>query len=137
VNEHLTAAQFREISKPVKKPRARPEYDLQCAVVAYVNRVWPENMMYHPANGEHRNKATAARLKRSGVRRGVPDLCVPYGGGRHFYMELKSPKGRVSKAQHAYIEQLRRWGHTVAIIRSIDDVRNSFRALGIITKESV
>jgi hypothetical protein len=135
VNEHLTAAQFREISKPVKKPRARPEYDLHCEIVAYINAVWPGNLVHHPANGEHRNKGAAMRLKKMGVRRGVPDLCIPYGMGRVLWMEIKAPRGRASAQQLAFIDRLRALGHTVAIIRSVDDVKNTFKALGIVTKD--
>jgi hypothetical protein len=137
VTQHLTSAQFREISKPVKKPRARPEYDLHCAVVEYIHSVWPTNLAHHAANGEIRNKATAARLKRMGVRRGVPDLCIPYGRGRTLWLEIKASKGRTSPQQEAFIERLRAFDHHVAIIRSVEDVKNTFKALGIITKESV
>ena len=135
MNEHFTSAQLRELQRPVKKPRARPEYDLHCAVVEYIHSVWPTNLAHHAANGEIRSKATAAKLKRMGVRRGVPDLCVPYGGGRTLWLEIKASRGRASAQQEAFIQRLRDFDHKVAIIRSVEDVKNAFKALGIITKE--
>lgn len=48
-------------------------------------------LAYHPANGEVRNKVTAGRLKRMGVRPGVPDVWVPVSRGGHsgLVIELK------------------------------------------------
>ena len=42
------------------------------------SRVFALKWAFHPANGEYRHPATAARLKTMGVRPGVPDILLPY-----------------------------------------------------------
>ena len=47
-------------------------------------------------------------MKSKGVKRGVPDLClpVPRGGYHGLYIELKAPGGRVSEDQRWWIREL-------------------------------
>ena len=42
------------------------------------SRVFALRWAFHPANGEYRHPATAAKLKTMGVRPGVPDILLPY-----------------------------------------------------------
>ena len=42
------------------------------------SRVFALRWSFHPANGEYRHPATAARLKTMGVRPGVVDFLLPY-----------------------------------------------------------
>ena len=45
---------------------------------AYRTEIMPElQYMYHVPNGGKRDKATAAVLKRQGVKAGVPDIMLP------------------------------------------------------------
>lgn len=66
-------------------------------VYAHPNLIW-----FHPANGEKRNIITAARLKRMGVKPGVADFCFTLPDGRSAFMEVKTPKGRMSPSQLAF-----------------------------------
>ena len=55
---------------------------------------YPElELLYHVPNGGKRDKATAAVLKRQGVKAGVPDLVLPVArcGYHGLYIELKAP----------------------------------------------
>lgn len=59
---------------------------------------YPElELLYHVPNGGKRDKATAAVLKRQGVKAGVPDLVLPVArcGYHGLYIELKAPGGSV------------------------------------------
>ena len=71
-------------------------------------------------NGGARSKRTAGRMKAEGVLKGVPDLCLPVSrGGYHaLYIEMKSPRGRLTPAQQQMIERLRGGGYAVEIARS-------------------
>ena len=131
----MSAAEYRETVKAPKKGRA--EADVHISIVNYINRVLPHNLMAHPANGEKRSKEAAKKLKCMGVRAGVPDLFIPLGCGKILWLEIKKPGGVLSKPQREYIKKLRDYGHPVAIVESIDDVRNTFKAMGIVTRESV
>lgn len=77
--------------------------------------------LFHPANGEKRDKATAAKLQAMGVRKGVPDLWLPvvrYDAGRNvvkvgLVIELKFGKNTPSEAQRAWLGFLERQGWEV------------------------
>lgn len=82
---------------------------------------WPElALMYHIPNGGSRNKIEASRLKAQGVKRGVPDIClpVPRGGYHGMYIEMKRQQGgTVSTEQKDYIEALRNQGYRVEVCK--------------------
>lgn len=53
---------------------------------------------YHPANGGYRTPREAVKLRRMGVKAGVPDLVLPYAksGFHGLYIELKRTDGKMS-----------------------------------------
>ena len=71
---------------------------------------WPElGMLFHIPNGGNRNIITAKKLKAEGVKKGVPDLCLPIPRGEHhgLFVELKKQKGgTTSPEQKAWIGAL-------------------------------
>ena len=91
---------------------------------------------FHPANGEHRNPITGAKLKRMGVKAGMPDVmilddpCADVGTGPEWCglaIELKAPdaKGRRPKPranQLEWHERLRKCGWRVEVCYSLDEV---------------
>jgi hypothetical protein len=56
----------------------------------------------HIASGEYRTPATAARLKRLGVRPGWPDFILLSPAGVPFFLELKRRGGALSEAQRDF-----------------------------------
>jgi VRR-NUC domain len=94
---------------------------IHCAYVAWCRRLQTQFPAlargFHPANGELRTPATAAKLKRMGVRAGVLDWCLPVARG-HFaslWIEFKRPGGKPTEEQRHEIEQLRANGSKVEI----------------------
>lgn len=80
--------------------------------------MYPElRLLHHIPNGGKRNMATAARLKREGVKAGVPDLCLPVPKGKWhgLYIEMKAAKGKTSPMQDWWIRQLRKQGYCVVV----------------------
>jgi hypothetical protein len=114
-------------------PRATPEYDLQRQVVAMLPLIMPPGSLWHhsPNEGMHRVQYRA-KLSRMGMCAGWPDLqlVVPFShylnGQRQvdIYIELKAPKGRVSKVQQAVIERLKAAHRHVEVCRSLDEVQD-------------
>ena len=108
-------------------PAYPAEFGLQCALITWakLNEArWPElALLHHIPNGGHRHANVAAGLKRAGVKAGVPDLVlpIPRGGYPGLYLELKSPKGRLSKAQREWISALRHQGYRVEVVRSLEE----------------
>lgn len=95
------------------------EHELQAAVIAECDRRSLTDPRYghifHPASGELRDKATAAKLKRMGVRRGLLDLYLiyPSNGYGGWAAELKVGKNRPTPEQHAEMKYLRSVGWQV------------------------
>lgn len=101
------------------------EHQIQAGVVWWaraMERRHPELRWLHAIpNGGARTPITGALLKASGVRRGVPDLCLPVPRGQYhgLYMELKRPKGRTTKEQHEWLEGLFKMGYQVELCTSV------------------
>ena len=76
---------------------------------------YPElDMLYAVPNGGWRHIRTAALLKRTGVKPGVPDMCLPVARGKYhgLYIELKRRKGGVvSLAQRCWLNVLQGQGY--------------------------
>ena len=85
---------------------------------AYNEVKHPElKLLFHIPNGGKRYKATAIRLKKEGVKSGVPDLCLPVA--RHdkhgLYVEMKAYKGKLSDNQKDWKEALEKQGYLVMV----------------------
>lgn len=94
------------------------EHQEQVALMALVKLHlvrWPVlGMLYAIPNGGDRNVIVARKLKAEGVKKGVPDLClpVPRGGYHGLYIELKRvKKSQISPEQIAWLKALQGQGY--------------------------
>lgn len=85
----------------------------------------------HPANGAHKSPATAGLMKALGQRAGVSDLLIWAGGRRHFQIELKTSKGRLSPAQEAWMDRMAAFGFTVYLCRSVEGLQEILALEGL------
>lgn len=98
-----------------------PENQEQQALFAwakYTQRPHPSlELLYHIPNGGKRDKAEAARLKREGVKAGVPNLCLPMAQDRYYdlYIELKAGKNTATPLQRQWITALSREDYAAAV----------------------
>ena len=72
------------------------------------------SLLYAIPNGGARHPVVAAKLKAEGVKRGVPDICLPVARGKWhgLYIELKRQKGaRPSHEQDDWLTALNRGGY--------------------------
>ena len=74
-------------------------------------------LLFHVPNGGKRDPIEAKHLKNSGVKPGVPDLCLPVSrhGYHSLWIELKNETGRPSKEQKWWIEELGKQGCKASI----------------------
>lgn len=75
----------------------------------HIRAQWPElALLFHIPNGGTRDKIEARHLKQQGVKRGVPDLCLPVSRGRYhaLYIEMKTETGRATTDQIEWGERL-------------------------------
>lgn len=104
--------------KPRKVPEYREHLD-QCAVLDWcvANRSnWPElAALFAVPNGELREPRVAERLRKEGVRPGVPDLflLVPRGQYHGLVIEQKVKPNRPDREQRAWIAALSALGFRV------------------------
>lgn len=135
----------------------RTEHEEQALVVQWAKlneRRFPElQMLYAIPNGGDRHPAVAARLKATGTKKGVPDLClaVPRSGFHSLYLEMKRRKPRRTKTkglrfdrtktspeQDEWIAGLRAVGHAVRVCWSAEEAQDVIERYlnGTLTEET-
>lgn len=89
---------------------------------------YPElRAIYHIPNEGKRSRLNGAILKAAGLRKGVPDLCLPCArGGYHaLYIEMKKDsKSKPTKDQLEWIDLLYSLGNYATVCYSADDAIN-------------
>ena len=81
----------------------RPEDGLQKFTVELLRfNAAPGVIWFHCPNGAPTSARTGARMKAMGLLAGVADMVIIRPGGLVYFLELKSPKGRLSPAQKAF-----------------------------------
>lgn len=120
---------------PAKK-RGNPERDAQTAVVAWLRKagcIVAASVNEAPADAvdpDRRARFYASRA-RAGVLKGWPDLTVIAPGGRVFWVEMKSAKGRTTAAQDALHADMRSRGCVVLVARDIWGLQAELARVGI------
>ena len=98
------------------------ERDIHITICALLDvYAHPRLIWFHPANGEKRNIVTAMRLKKMGVKRGIPDLVFTLPDGRSAYMEIKTTKGRMSDHQKYYRQKCWDMNVPYVLVTNADD----------------
>ena len=88
---------------------------------------YPElELLHHIPNGGQRSITTATRLKKEGVKAGVPDLFLPVArGGYHgLYIEMKKEGGRLSNNQKYWIKKLKEQDYNVEVCLGFEEAKN-------------
>lgn len=68
----------------------------------HIRARYPElALLFHIPNGGTRDAVEGKHLKQQGVKKGVPDLCLPVPKGIYhaLYIEMKTEKGRTTSDQ--------------------------------------
>ena len=82
--------------------------------------------MYHVPNEGKRKPWTGARMKAEGLKKGVPDIClpVPRNGYHGLYIEMKSAGGKLRKEQKEWLERLGRNGYLAVTCHGFEEARD-------------
>lgn len=92
-------------------------YVIQWSQQPTIREKYPElAMLFHIAN-ERSDKVQASILKKMGVKKGVPDLCLPVPSGKYhgLFIEMKTDSGRASAEQLWWISHLEANGYAAAV----------------------
>ena len=91
--------------------------------------MWMEKIglrFYAIPNGGSRPIVEAVKFKRSGVKAGVPDICIPFASGPYhgLYIELKREVGgKVSPEQREWIEYLNGAGYYAVVCKGFEEAK--------------
>jgi len=95
------------------KQNVPSEHAEQVTFLAQFEKNYPGVRVFAIPNGGFRNKSVAVKLKAEGVKKGVPDLCIPEW---NLWIEMKRKKGgRLTPEQKDWISYLKKCGHTVIV----------------------
>ncbi len=94
---------------------AAKESDIQAAIKEYLQWTGWFCVKIHQSLGSYRGIADLYALK----------------DGVHLWIEVKTPKGRLSKYQEQFRDDVLAHGGTYIVARSVDDVERVLREMGI------
>jgi hypothetical protein len=82
--------------------------------------------MYHIPNAGKRSPVAGRKMVFEGLKKGVPDICLPYAANGYsaLYIELKVGKNKPTKAQNEYMEILRELGNRVEVCYGYDAAKS-------------
>ena len=87
---------------------------------AAIRSKWPElKLLFHIPNERICSVQQGANLKRMGVKRGVPDLCLPVARGAYhgLFIEMKTESGTATSDQKWWGDQLKEQGYMWAVCK--------------------
>ena len=122
------------------------EYELHVSILSYLRIALPEGSAIHHSPNEGAHKiAYRMKQKRQGVIAGWPDLeiFVPPAAWTSetvpwcpIFLEIKTPKGRVSENQKAAHKLLTSCGCAVAVVRSIEETAQAVGSLVLLREKN-
>ena len=93
----------------------------QMMFVQWFRRTYSEVRILSVPNGGHRHIAVAAKMKATGLSKGVPDLFIPKWD---MWIEMKRTKGgSLSAEQKDWIKYLKGIGHICIVAKGADDAK--------------
>jgi hypothetical protein len=113
----------------------RPEDALQESQVAYLERLRAAGRLEYFAvpNEAKRSFGLAAKMKKRGLRAGVPDLCILTTTGLCGFIENKAPKGTETDPQKEWAGWLTENGHRYALVRSFEQFLHTLYTWGLLS----
>jgi hypothetical protein len=102
-----------------------PEDHILYQVAEYLRIQYKHALFTHVANERMANVQYKVKLKALGVSNGVPDLMIfnPIGEFIGLAIELKAPKGQVSRDQSFWLAALQARGWATFVCRSFEQAK--------------
>lgn len=85
---------------------------------------YPElEIIFHIVNEGKRSKKYGALKKKEGLKRGIPDICLPIPKGPYhsLYIELKSKTGKLTIEQKEWLKKLNKHGNKAVVAKGADE----------------
>jgi len=126
--------QSKKIARSKKFNRVPTEDQEQITVMSWAHRVKFKDgrlsdYLFHIPNGGSRNIIEATKLKKMGVKAGVPDLqlIIPNGQVHGLWIELKAQKGKLQPSQKIMIQRLEAQGYLCKVCFGADEAINEIK----------
>ncbi len=99
------------------------EDKIQMSVAKYLDLL--DVLWFHPANERKTSIQQGVRLKKKGVKSGVPDVMILESNDTYkgLAIELKTAKGRLTDNQKKWLSDLQDNGFSCYVCRSFDDAK--------------
>lgn len=115
------------------------ESPVQIAIVNYLRLALPGALIHHAKGEVNRGGVTfmreQAKANRKGALKGFPDLVVlPFAHIGPLFFEVKAEGNYADKTQKEVHAKLEALGYRVAVVRSIDDVKDRLTSWGVWAK---
>lgn len=125
-----------EFEDTVKEPRRNNDYeDQELIKFNEMTKILAVEMpdadkWFHPPNGGARDAIVGAKLKRMGVRKGIPDVLFlqPRGEYTFFVGDMKWGKNRLTAEQKAWFEMFSQSGAFCTVAYSAGEMYDQFVA---------
>lgn len=118
----------------IKKPRKRPiqrEDELLSQFFQWLQLQYPKvyEVTFHPANERKTSPQAGARLKRKGVKSGVPDVVMPYRTAKHpgLFAEFKVKGNKLTETQSTYLNKVKAQGFHTTVWYSIEQAQTELK----------
>ena len=126
--------QSKKIARSKKFNRVPTEDQEQMTVMSWAHRTKFKDgrlsdYLFHIPNDGSRNIIEATKLKKMGVKAGVPDLqlIVPNGQVHGLWIELKAQKGKLQPSQKIMIQRLEAQGYMCKVCFGADEAINEIK----------
>ena len=123
---------FQEYADPEGKQLCPTEDAEQAALFRWAEyqqaRLPALRWLFAIPNGGYRTKVTAGRMKATGTKAGVPDIClpIPHGGYHGLFIELKRRKGgTLSASQKVWLDILNMHKYKAVRCNGFDEARDT------------
>jgi hypothetical protein len=117
--------------KEVKKGVPYEDWEQENFVLWLLNEYGDDDFLWYAVpNGELRDIRTANKLKRLGVKKGVPDMCFCVASDKYhgLYVEMKRINGgSVSKEQKNRIDQLSKYNYKAVVCRGYEAAKKEIK----------
>lgn len=113
-----------------------PEADLAQALRKRIYYTAPQVKLVAVPNAAKRTPWAVRQAKKEGLAAGFPDLIALAPGGKVAFIELKSPKGRLTPNQSEWLALLGDMGFPVGVFRDVETTIAWLRCNGFPIREA-
>ena len=142
-NRHKRIKRVQVVHKKKRSQSSAPdplEYAIHCQIADYLTMVIKKPSRWWSIEVSNQQSGVIGmikqnKLKRKGVLTGTPDIQIIWKTEdfvKLIFLEVKTATGTLTERQRALHEELRQEGHSVSVVRSVEETKAILKGLGVI-----